>query len=97
MGATMWINPAGRDPRDAALHETQHVVQGIEGWPSGADAGRIGREDYRRAAGEVEARNTEVRSTWPDSVRRQIPPWSTEDTRRAMQVRPYRSGKSGGR
>lgn len=43
------------------LHEVQHVVQKIEGFPRGGDAAKMSDEDYRRLAGEVEARNVEDR------------------------------------
>lgn len=43
------------------LHEVQHIVQKIEGFPRGGDAAKMSDEDYRRLAGEVEARNVEDR------------------------------------
>ena len=43
------------------LHEVQHVVQKIEGFPRGGDTTKMSDADYRRLAGEVEARNVEDR------------------------------------
>ena len=43
------------------LHEVQHVVQKIEGFPRGGDTMKMSDADYRRLAGEVEARNVEDR------------------------------------
>lgn len=43
------------------LHEVQHIVQKIEDFPRGGDAAKMSDEDYRRLAGEVEARNVEDR------------------------------------
>ncbi len=43
------------------LHEVQHVVQKIEDFPRGGDTAKMSDEDYRRLAGEVEARNVEDR------------------------------------
>ena len=43
------------------LHEVQHVVQKIEDFPRGGDTINMSEADYRRLAGEVEARNVEDR------------------------------------
>jgi len=43
------------------LHEVQHVVQKIEGFPRGGDTMKMSDADYKRLAGEVEARNVEDR------------------------------------
>ena len=43
------------------LHEVQHVVQKIEGFPRGGDTMKMSDADYNRLAGEVEARNVEDR------------------------------------
>lgn len=43
-------------------------------------------EQYRRLAGEVEARNVQARLDMTPEERKQTPPWVTEDVPRRMQV-----------
>lgn len=73
--------------KSVALHELQHAVQGIEGFAGGAGMSTANRSlnDYRRAAGEVEARNVQRRMNWTDSERR-VAPWVTEDVPREQQI-----------
>lgn len=69
--------------RSTLLHELQHAVQEREGFAqgtSGADP------NYRRSAGEVEARNVQRRADSGDFERRLHPPWVTEDVKAADQV-----------
>jgi hypothetical protein len=54
----------GLDPkqmRSTLLHEIQHAVQQHEGFAPGANAKTVGAENYRRSAGEVEARTVQHR------------------------------------
>lgn len=45
------------------------------------------RNAYRQLAGEVEARNVQTRQNMSPSMRRQIPPWESEDVRGDQIVR----------
>ncbi len=55
--------------RNTLLHEVQHAIQYIEGFAKGGNSSDLGRKNYLRSAGEIEARNVEGRSDW-DMVRR---------------------------
>lgn len=43
------------------LHETQHAIQSIEGFATGTNLQQSTAMEYRRSAGEIEARETEMR------------------------------------
>jgi hypothetical protein len=45
-----------------------------------------GKENYRRSAGEVEARNVQTRRDMTPEQRRATPPWETEDVPRDQQI-----------
>lgn len=61
------------------LHEIQHLIQRIEGFASGGDPRLLGKEDYMRLAGEVEARNAANRGLFDPELRKSVPPWETQD------------------
>lgn len=65
---------------DDLANERQRVMSA----PASDDALR--RDLYRRLAGEVEARNVEMRMGMTPSERRSIPPWKTQDTSDDMQI-----------
>lgn len=56
------------------LHEVQHAIQRKEGFAYGGSPKDLGYDQYRRIAGEVEARNVEARSGFNELYRREIPP-----------------------
>lgn len=68
------------------LHELQHAIQKREGWPFGADFNAVGRDQYQRHAGEVEARNAERRRFMSPEERAAKPPWETQDYPYEQQV-----------
>lgn len=85
------IQLAGNMPRSeivsAILHELQHAIQNREGFAMGgsrktfiSDYDRTGAQTYKRLAGEVEARNTQMRKTMTPRLRREIAPEDTADT-----------------
>ncbi|QTD44551.1 PLxRFG domain-containing protein [Ottowia testudinis] len=67
------------------LHEVQHGIQTVEGFASGGAVSQFQgdltaqRDQYRRQAGEVEARNTQAREKLTDEQRRAFTPESTQD------------------
>lgn len=68
------------------LHESQHVIQGVEGWAIGgskkglsSDLAKDGADTYHRLHGEVEARNTQSRLRMTPEQRRKIAPVMTQD------------------
>jgi hypothetical protein len=69
--------------RNTLIHELQHGLQHVEKWAGG---GHTDEPDYRRLAGEVEARNAARRIDMTADERRQLPPWATEDVPRAQQI-----------
>jgi hypothetical protein len=58
------------------------------------DAKRSPYEQYRRVAGEVEARNVETRMNMTPAERLLTPPWKTEDVARDKQIVRFGGGKS---
>lgn len=66
------------------LHEVQHAIQKAEGFAAGGDA--FTDPNYRRLAGEVEARNTEKRRTMTDKERVEVSPESTQDVANAEAI-----------
>ncbi|MBQ5665545.1 MAG: hypothetical protein IIV41_06745, partial [Akkermansia sp.] len=50
------------------LHEVQHAIQKIEGFAKGANT-RNGMDAYMRSAGEIEARNVQLRRDWTAAER----------------------------
>jgi len=63
--------------KSIGLHELQHRIQRDEGFAPGGN--RSMGADYRRSAGEVEARNVETRQHFDPESRRESPPWETQD------------------
>jgi hypothetical protein len=49
-------------------------------------------DQYRRQAGEVEARNVQARRDWTMDQRREIPPWVTQDVPDADQIVTFGRG-----
>lgn len=82
------LSPSLKDPRSAAAHELQHVVQKVEGFPFGGNLDE-GQDIYNRLAGEVEARNVQSRMNMTPEERRAIPPWETQDVPDAEQIVRY--------
>lgn len=94
-GESVFYRPGGAGPfdrekidyggRKSAAHELQHAIQGREGMTSGASGQNM---NYRRNAGEVEARNVEDRIGMSPQERIDTPPWLTEDTPTREQLVP---------
>lgn len=80
--------PTSQDARSIALHERQHDIQGREGFANGGQL--TGPEDYRRLAGEVEARNVQSRMNMTAAERRAKAPWLTQDVPDDQQIVRYR-------
>jgi len=59
-----------------------------------ADFNRTPFGQYRRVAGEVEARNVETRMNMTPAERLLTPPWKTEDVARDKQIVRFGGGKS---
>ena len=93
---------AGRQV-SALLHEVQHAIQSQEGFAEGGFSpvigfDRLGTERtsaeieaadyYHRLAGEVEARNTQVRADFTAAERQKIAPLVTQDLPRAEVIVP---------
>lgn len=57
------------------LHELQHAVQRIEGFPGGADPAVTGLKNYFSDLGEIEARDVQRRMFMNKDDRRATPPW----------------------
>lgn len=78
--------------RSILLHEIQHDIQTIEGFATGASVSQYRggisarREQYRREAGEVEARNTQTRMDMSSAERRAFPPDMTADVAPGDQI-----------
>lgn len=84
-------NKSGRDLSGDVLHETQHLVDDIEG-------ANLAKADQRRfydnRSEEVRARNAERRRDWSPEERRALPPWASQDVPDAEQDR--RNGRPAG-
>lgn len=65
--------------KDVILHEVQHAIQFHEGFAIGSSGKNQSFRDYQRYAGEIEARNTQVRANMNDAERRAVSPESTQD------------------
>lgn len=79
--------------RQTAAHELQHGVQNIEGFASGSNTAmapwrspQTVLDNYRRSAGEVEARNVEKRLGMSARERGETPPWMTQDVETERQI-----------
>ncbi len=78
------------DNRSVLSHELQHAVQDAEGFARGGAPGMV---DYRRLAGEVEARNVQNRLNMTPEQRRAAPPWVTQDVPFSEQILRAFGGK----
>lgn len=79
------------------IHEVQHAIQGVEGFAGGARLADFKTsenpyEEYRKTAGEVEARNVQERFNMFPEERREKPLSSTEDVARREQTLRYSDG-----
>ncbi len=75
--------------KSVVLHETQHGIQGREGFAEGgSSSGRSVKayDTYRRLAGEAEARNVQTRMDMTPEQRLAEPPWTTLDVPEADQI-----------
>lgn len=63
--------------------------QGMVGPEAEAKGRQVAFNTYQRHAGEVGARNTEVRSPLNAQSRRTIPPWTTADVSEGDQILPH--------
>ena len=92
-GTSISISAEAKAPRvlSILLHELQHAIQTIEGFASGGSPTQFaknlpdggfdnGFQNYRRLAGEVEARNTEARQGMNSDQRKATAPNATADT-----------------
>ena len=71
--------------REKLLHEVQHAIQEIEGFARGGSPEAAGSmEDYRRYAGEVEARNVQRRADFSPWMRENLPFNATLDPGEAI-------------
>ena len=71
------VSLAQKARRDTALHEMQHAIQEQEGFALGG--GYEAPDLYRRLAGEIEARNVQMRMLLSPQERISRPPWMTQD------------------
>lgn len=73
--------------RSTTLHELQHAAQGQEGFAIGGSpdetvgvaSALLGKKNYKRLAGEAEARNVQKRRNFTPNQRKTTPPWDTLD------------------
>lgn len=78
--------------RSVLMHEIQHGIQTIEGFATGGAVSRYHgdiyaqRDQYRREAGEVEARNVQARLDMTPAERRAFAPEMTQDVETGDQV-----------
>lgn len=89
----IYLNPYGGDIFSSLMHEIQHAIQQHEDFARGGQPdATTTREDYRRLAGEVEARNTQKRIGYPDDLRRATSPQSTADVAERDQIVTFSKG-----
>jgi hypothetical protein len=72
--------------RSIALHEYQHAIQDREGFAQGSNAFEDGLKDYRRSAGEQEAKAVQRRQDLLPEARQSRPPWLDYDVPEADQI-----------
>tara|TARA_R100001244_G_C5140458_1_gene127768 strand:- start:39 stop:896 length:858 start_codon:yes stop_codon:yes gene_type:complete len=70
-----------RNFRTTLLHEIQHAMQHREKFAKGANRKQYTRDWYKRHAGEVEARNVEMRANLSKQDRRHLHPSRTKDVK----------------
>lgn len=80
------VGPDGEEILSTLLHEVQHAIQTIEGFSKGGSPGEFSQqgyspfesfEQYKKLAGETEARLTESRANMNDSQRKALAPVSS--------------------
>jgi hypothetical protein len=65
------LHDAGQTVREGLAHEIQHLIQNIEGFSTGSTPEKAGSyEAYRKAGGEIEARDVESRLRMTPEERR---------------------------
>jgi hypothetical protein len=74
---TIGVDHTSPDQLGTILHETQHVIQHIEGHASGATPD-VNARDYNRSFGEIEARSTEARRGLSDADRQYSDPYASQ-------------------
>jgi hypothetical protein len=80
-------NATDADARLKMLHEMQHRVARDEGMARGGNPDHVGgMENYKRLAGEVEARAVEKRADMTPKQRAARPPWLDYDVPEAHQI-----------
>jgi hypothetical protein len=86
------------EARSGFIHEAQHLVQREEGFPTGGNPGMFKYdpaskltpyEQYKRLAGEVEARNVQSRIDMTPEQRKATHPWETQDVPDIDQITNY--------
>lgn len=83
------------DNRQTIVHETQHVIQNMEGFQQGTNTSKAGSyQNYFRTAGEVEARNVERRLDMAPEDKRATPPWKTEDVNPSDKINQELTARS---
>lgn len=89
---TIGIDVNAPHPLETVLHEIQHAVQHIEGHSNGASSS-VGRDEYNRTLGEVEARDTAWRRTMGDEGRHIIEPYSSQgiDRKDMIVTKPFQT------
>lgn len=69
------LHDVGQTVREGLAHEIQHIIQSIEGFARGSTPGDAGSyEAYRKAGGEIEARDVEDRLRMTPEERRATMP-----------------------
>lgn len=80
------------DLKSVLMHEIQHAIQNYENFAFGTSADRVSNGEYKRSAGEIEARNTQARVNMDDKQRRDVPPANTQDIKNADAIVQFNSG-----
>jgi hypothetical protein len=83
--ATFDIEAVDNAFRGVLIHEIQHAIQEIEGFAAG-DSAEGGYGNYRKSAGETEARNVQTRMGFTPEERRKRLLAETEDVAREDQI-----------
>lgn len=85
---------SGNNARQVVAHEIQHLIQENEGFASGGTTRDMTYGQYRKLAGETEARNVSRRVDMPEYERRRSLASDTEDVPRERQTVRYTSKTS---
>ena len=84
-----------RSPSSAFLHEIQHAAQDREAFSRGGtpkDASASAFDEYKKLAGEAEARNVQARMNMSMDERIALPPWLTQDVPTDQQIVRFGDG-----